>query len=386
MNTPVDRAAESGTTPMSPTEALAAEGVSIWLDDLSRERILSGGLQRLIAERNVVGVTTNPTIFAAAVSGSDAYDEQIASLAREGRSATEGVFEITTEDVAKAADVLRPTFDATGGDDGWVSIEVGADAAHDAPATTAEARQLAEHIDRPNVFVKIPATAEGLTAIADSIALGISVNVTLIFSLERYRAVIDAYLDGLERAHAAGIELSGIHSVASFFVSRVDTEVDRRLETIGSSAAQALKGHAGIANARLAYEIFGTRFAEERAERLLALGAHVQRPLWASTGVKDPTLPDTRYVEELVAPGVVNTMPEHTLEAVFDHGRVRGNTVSGTGDAARAVLAGLAELGVSYDDVTATLEREGVAKFRDSGAQLVATVASALDSASDGGR
>jgi len=386
VNTPVDRAAESGTTPMSPTEALAAEGVSIWLDDLSRERILSGGLQRLIAERNVVGVTTNPTIFAAAVSGSDAYDEQIASLAREGRSATEGVFEITTEDVAKAADVLRPTFDATGGDDGWVSIEVGADAAHDAPATTAEARQLAEHIDRPNVFVKIPATAEGLTAIADSIALGISVNVTLIFSLERYRAVIDAYLDGLERAHAAGIELSGIHSVASFFVSRVDTEVDRRLETIGSSAAQALKGHAGIANARLAYEIFGTRFAEERAERLLALGAHVQRPLWASTGVKDPTLPDTRYVEELVAPGVVNTMPEHTLEAVFDHGRVRGNTVSGTGDAARAVLAGLAELGVSYDDVTATLEREGVAKFRDSGAQLVATVASALDSASDGGR
>jgi transaldolase len=386
VNTPVERAPESGTTPMSATEALAAEGVSIWLDDLSRERILSGGLQRLIAERNVVGVTTNPTIFAAAVSGSDAYDEQIASLARDGRSATEVVFEITTEDVARAADVLRPTFDATGGDDGWVSIEVGADAAHDAPATTAEARQLAEHIDRPNVFVKIPATAEGLTAIADSIALGISVNVTLIFSLERYRAVIDAYLEGLERAHAAGIELSGIHSVASFFVSRVDTEVDRRLETIGSSAAQALKGHAGIANARLAYEIFGTRFAEDRAERLRALGAHVQRPLWASTGVKDPTLPDTRYVEELVAPGVVNTMPEHTLEAVFDHGRIRGNTVSGTGDAARAVLAGLADLGVSYDDVTATLEREGVAKFRDSGAQLVATVASALDSASDGGR
>ena len=370
----------------SPTAMLSAAGVSIWLDDLSRQRILSGDLQRLITERDVVGVTTNPTIFAAAVSGSDAYDEQIASLAREGRSAADVVFEITTEDVARAADVLRPTFDATGGDDGWVSIEVGADAAHDAPATTAEARQLAEHIDRPNVFVKIPATAEGLTAIADSIALGISVNVTLIFSLERYRAVIDAYLDGLERAHAAGIELSGVHSVASFFVSRVDTEVDRRLETLGSSAARALKGHAGIANARLAYEIFGTRFAEDRAERLLALGAHVQRPLWASTGVKDPTLPDTRYVEELVAPGVVNTMPEHTLEAVFDHGRIRGNTVSGTGDAARAVLAGLAELGVSYDDVTATLEREGVAKFRDSGAQLVATVASALDSASDGGR
>jgi transaldolase len=233
---------EAAKPPMSPTAALAAEGVSIWLDDLSRERILSGGLQRLVAERNVVGVTTNPTIFAAAVLGSNAYDEQIAALAREGRSTTEVVFEITTEDVARAADVLRPTFDATGGVDGWVSIEVGADAAHDAQATTGEARQFAEHIDRPNVFVKIPATVEGLTAIADSIALGISVNVTLIFSLERYGAVIDAYLSGLERAHAAGIELRGIHSVASFFVSRVDTEVDR-----------PLKGSAGIANARLAY-------------------------------------------------------------------------------------------------------------------------------------
>ena len=386
MNTRDDRVVEAASQSMSPTAALAAEGVSIWLDALSRERIRSGGLQRLIAERIVVGVTTNPTIFAAAVSGSNAYDEQISTLAREGRSATDVVFEITTEDVAKAADILRPTFDATGGADGWVSIEVGADAAHDAHATTAEARQLAEHIDRPNVFVKIPATVEGLTAIADAIAVGISINVTLIFSLERYGAVIDGYLSGLERAHAAGIELSGIRSVASFFVSRVDTEVDRRLEAIGSSAARALKGAAGIANARLAYETFGSRFADERAQRLLALGAHVQRPLWASTGVKDPSLPDTRYVVELVAPGVVITMPEHTLEAVFDHGRIRGNTIAGTGDAARAVLAALTDLGVSYDDVTATLEREGVAKFRDSGAQLVDTVAKALDAARDGGR
>ena len=386
MNAWVDRDAEAAEPPLSPTAALAAAGVSIWLDDLSRERILSGVLQRLIRERNVVGVTTNPTIFAAAVSRSTAYDDQIAALARKNRPASEVVFEITTEDVAQAADILRPTFDATGGLDGWVSIEVGADAAHDSEATTAEVRQLAEHIDRPNVFVKIPATVEGLTAITASIALGISVNVTLIFSLDRYRAVIDAYLSGLERAYEAGIDLRGIRSVASFFVSRVDTEVDRRLEAVGSSAARALKGRAGIANARLAYEIFGTAFADPRFERLAALGANVQRPLWASTGVKDPAMADTTYVVELVAPHVVNTMPERTLEAVFDHGRIRGNTIAGTGDAARAVLAALAELGISYDDVTATLEREGVAKFRESGVQLVATVASAVDAARDRGR
>lgn len=368
-------------TPPTPTEALANAGVSIWLDDLSRQRILSGDLQRLIAERNVVGVTTNPTIFAAAVGGSDAYDEQISALAGENVSAHDVVFALTTEDVAGAADILRPVFDSTGGVDGWVSIEVGADAAHDARATLVEARSLAEHIDRPNVFVKIPATVEGVTAITAAIALGISVNVTLIFGLDRYRAVIDAYLTGLERAHESGIDLRGIRSVASFFVSRVDTEVDRRLDAIGSSEARALRSRAGIANARLAYEMFTREFAGERARRLAALGANVQRPLWASTGVKDPSLRDTMYVEELVARDVVNTMPEQTLDAVFDHGRVRGDTIKGSADDSFTVLAALAGLGISYDVVTATLEREGVAKFRESGVRLVATVAAALETA-----
>ena len=370
----------------SATSKLAAEGVSIWLDDLSRQRILSGDLQRLITQRDVVGVTTNPTIFAAAVGGSSAYDEQIAALAEGNLSAAEVVFALTTDDVAKAADILRPTFDASGGIDGWVSIEVGADAAHDTLATLVEARSLSEHIARPNVFVKIPATVEGVAAITAAIALGISVNVTLIFSLERYRAVVDAYLTGLERAHESGLALRDIRSVASFFVSRVDTEVDRRLDEIGTAAARELRSRAGIANARLAYEIFESEFAGERAQRLLALGANAQRPLWASTGVKDPALPDTRYVEELVARDVVNTMPEKTLEAVFDHGRIRGDTITGTADESRAVLAGLARLGISYDDVTATLEREGVEKFQASGDELVATVATALEHARTGRR
>ena len=281
----------------SSTAMLAHEGVSIWLDDLSRQRILSGDLQRLIVQRDVVGVTTNPTIFAAAVGGSSAYDEQIAALAETNASANEVAFALTTDDVAKAADILRPVFDASGGVDGWVSIEVGADAAHDTLATLVETRSLAEHIDRPNVFVKIPATLEGVSAITAAIALGISVNVTLIFSLDRYRAVVDAYLTGLERAHESGLALRDIRSVASFFVSRVDTEVDRRLDAIGTAAARELRSRAGIANARLAYEIFTREFASSRAQRLLAMGANVQRPLWASTGVKDPALPDTRYVE-----------------------------------------------------------------------------------------
>ena len=365
----------------SSTAMLAHEGVSIWLDDLSRQRILSGDLQRLIAQRDVVGVTTNPTIFAAAVGGSSAYDEQIAALAETNASANEVAFALTTDDVAKAADILRPVFDASGGVDGWVSIEVGADAAHDTLATLVETRSLAEHIDRPNVFVKIPATLEGVSAITAAIALGISINVTLIFSLDRYRAVVDAYLTGLERAHESGLALRDIRSVASFFVSRVDTEVDRRLDAIGTAAARELRSRAGIANARLAYEIFTREFASSRAQRLLAMGANVQRPLWASTGVKDPALPDTRYVEELVAREVVITMPEQTLDAVFDHGRIRGDTVTGTAAESRAVLAGLEDLGVSYDEVTATLEREGVEKFRASGEELLATVAAALESA-----
>jgi transaldolase len=370
-------------TNITRTAALAAEGVSIWLDDLSRERIRSGGLRTLMAERGVVGITTNPTIFAAAVSKGTAYDEQIAELASGTATATpdDVVFALTTADVAAACDILRPVSDATGGYDGWVSIEVGAASAHDAAATVTEAKHLSATIDRPNAFVKIPATLEGLDAIAETIGAGISVNVTLIFSLDRYRGVIDAYLTGLERAAAAGIDLAGIRSVASFFVSRVDTEVDKRLDAIGSDEARALRSKAGVANARLAYQVFEEAFASDRARRLLERGANPQRPLWASTGVKDPALPDTFYVVELVAPGVVNTMPEKTLDAVFDHAELRGDTVSGTADAARAHLDALAALGVSYDDVTATLEEEGVAKFVASGEELVATVATALEAA-----
>ncbi|MGD8169985.1 transaldolase [Herbiconiux sp. P16] len=365
------------------TAALASEGVSIWLDDLSRERIRSGGLQTLMADRGVVGITTNPTIFAAAVSKGTAYDDQIAELASSEAAATpdDVVFALTTADVAAACDILRPVYDATGGYDGWVSIEVGAASAHDAAETVAEAKHLSATIDRPNVFIKIPATLEGLDAIAETIGAGISVNVTLIFSLDRYRGVIDAYLTGLERAAAAGIDLAGIRSVASFFVSRVDTEVDRRLDAIDTDEARALRSKAGVANARLAYQVFEEAFASDRARALVDRGANPQRPLWASTGVKDPALPDTFYVVELVAPGVVNTMPEKTLDAVFDHAELRGDTVSGTADAARAHLDALAALGVSYDDVTATLEDEGVAKFVASGEELVATVATALEAA-----
>ncbi|WP_411720822.1 transaldolase [Mycetocola sp.] len=375
--------ASTDKTPLTPTAALSAEGVSIWLDDLSRERLLSGGLETLLAERNVVGVTTNPTIFANAVSTGHAYDDQLQSLAASRTSASDAVFGITTTDVAHAADVLRPIHDETGGLDGWVSIEVSALSAHDAPATIAEAERLATAIARPNVFVKIPATLAGLDAITASIAGGISVNVTLIFSLDRYRAVIDAYLTGLEQAHAAGRDLRGIRSVASFFVSRVDTEVDIRLDAIGSDAARAVRGKVGIANARLAYEIFEQEFAAERAKRLAGFGAHPQRPLWASMGVKDAAMRDTYYVEELVAPNVVNTMPERTLQATFDHGDIRGNTVAGTYEQSRQVLATVADLGISYDDVTLSLEKAGVATFLASGEQLATTVADALAAGSN---
>lgn len=366
---------------VSPTAIISAAGVSIWLDDLSRERIRSGGLGALVAERNVVGITTNPTIFANALAHGHSYNEQITALAKAGATAAEAVFEITTDDVATACDILRPVHEATGGLDGWVSIEVSPTSAHDAMATIAEAKKLVAKIGRPNAYIKIPATVAGLAAITAAIANGISVNVTLIFSLDRYRAVIDAYLTGLERASAAGLDLSRIRSVASFFVSRVDTEIDKRLDAIGTEEADALRSSAGVANARLAYELFMQEFAMERAQRLFALGAHRQRPLWASTGVKDPALPDTFYVVELVAPDVVNTMPEKTLNATFDHGVVRGDTITGTYASARSVFHTIAAQGVSYDDVTLTLENEGVAKFIASGAQLIDTVGNALEEA-----
>ena len=365
----------------SPLAALSAAGVSIWLDDLSRERIVSGGLHELIESRNVVGVTTNPTIFAGALAKGDAYDAQVAELAAAGKSVTEAVFEITTHDVATGCDILRSVYDATGGVDGRVSIEVEPGLAHDAAGTIAYGRELWDKVDRPNVMVKVPATVEGLEAITALTAQGVSVNVTLIFSLERHREVINAYLTGLEQAKTAGLQLSKIQSVASFFVSRVDTEVDKRLEGIGTDAALALKSKAGIANARLAYQVFEQAFASERAKLLLAAGANVQRPLWASTGVKDPSVLDTSYVVELVAPGVVNTMPEKTMEATFDHGDIRGDTVTDAYASANAVLDELDALGISYREVTALLEKEGVKKFVVSWNELLDTVSAALDAA-----
>ena len=372
----------------TPTEDLAAAGVSIWLDDLSRARINSGNLAELIETRNVTGVTTNPSIFQAAIGGAsdDSYSGRIAVLARRGADVDDAIFSLTTDDVRDAADIFRGVFDATGGVDGRVSIEVSPDLAHDTAATTAEAQQLWAKVDRPNALIKIPATKAGLPAITATLAEGISVNVTLIFSLERYSEVIDAYLAGLEQAKANGHDLSGIHSVASFFVSRVDTEVDGRLSAYRSEEAEALKGKAGLANARLAYQLFEKRFATPRAQELVAAGGNVQRPLWASTGVKDPALPDTLYVTELVAPGTVNTMPEKTLEATFDHGVVTGDTITDHYDDAQLVFAQLAALGVDIADVTQVLEDEGVAKFIASWQDLKKTVATALESAPESAR
>jgi len=365
----------------SKTAELSAIGVSIWLDDLSRERIVSGGLQQLIDDRNVVGVTTNPTIFAAALAKGNAYDSKVADLAAAGTNVTDAVFQIITGDVAAACDVFAPVYEKSGHVDGRVSIEVEPGLAHDAAGTTAQAKDLWAKVNKPNVMIKIPATVEGLEAITAATAVGISVNVTLIFSLDRHKAVIDAYLTGLEQAKAAGIDLSTIQSVASFFVSRVDTEIDKRLEAIGTDEALALKSRAGVANAQLAYQLFEQQFATDRAQALLAAGANKQRPLWASTGVKDPALPDTLYVTELAVAGVVNTMPEKTLEATFDHAPLHGDAVTGSYADAQSVLDQLAAVGVDYDDVTALLEKEGVDKFIVSWGELLDTVTAALEAA-----
>ena len=368
-------------TENTPLAELSLAGVSIWLDDLSRERIASGGLANLIDTKNIVGVTTNPTIFAGALSRGEAYAEQVAALAAAGTSVHDAVFEITTDDVTAACDIFRPIYDRTHGIDGRVSIEVEPGLAHDAAGTVTQAQELWAKVDRPNAMIKIPATVEGLEAITATIALGISVNVTLIFSLERHREVINAYLSGLEKAKAAGIDLATIHSVASFFVSRVDTEINGRLEVIGTDAALALKSKAGVANAQLAYQVYEEAFSSERALGLISAGANKQRPLWASTGVKDPSLPDTLYVTNLVAPEVVNTMPEKTLEATLDHGVIPANSITGTYDEANLVLDALANEGVSYNDVTQVLEAEGVAKFIISWDELLDTVTAALDAA-----
>jgi transaldolase len=366
---------------------LSEAGVAIWLDDLSRERLTSGGLAALVRDKHVVGVTTNPTIFQKAISGSAVYDDQVSDLAVRKVTVEEAVRMITTADVRGAADVLRPVYDATDGVDGRVSIEVDPRLAHETAPTIAEARQLAWLVDRPNTFIKIPATVEGLPAITAVLAEGISVNVTLIFSLERYRAVMDAFMSGLEQARRNGHDLSNIESVASFFVSRVDTEVDKRLSKIGTPEATALRGRAAVANARLAYaayeEVFGSvdrqLSAGDRWKELAAAGARPQRPLWASTGVKDPAYKDTLYVDELVAPGVVNTMPEATLDAVADHGGDGSDTIHGTYEDAWRTIAALKHLGVDYDDVVKVLEDEGVEKFETSWRDLLDSVASELN-------
>jgi transaldolase len=361
-------------------QALADAGVSIWLDDLSRERIETGNLADLVKEKNVVGVTTNPTIFASAIADGERYDEQVRKLVADGADTTRVIFELTTEDVRNGCDVLRPVADSTKAD-GRVSIEVEPDLANDTEATIASAQELWQAVDRPNAYIKIPATQEGLAAITAAIAEGISVNVTLIFSIERYREVMDAYLTGLEQARDAGLDLGRIFSVASFFVSRVDTEIDKRLDAIGSDEALALRGKAAVANARLAYAAYDEVTASDRWKQLAEAGANPQRPLWASTGVKNPDYPDTLYVTELVVADTVNTMPEKTLEAFADHGEVEGDKVTGTGAQAQEVFDQLSAAGIDLDDVFKVLEEEGVDKFKKSWTELVETVQKQMEQA-----
>ena len=362
-----------------PLAGLADAGVSLWLDDLSRELLTSGRLAQLVETRYVSGVTTNPTIFAAAIGRRSAYQAQLDDLAARGAEVGEALRELTTHDVRDACDVLRPCFDTTGGVDGRVSIEVDARLAHDAPGMIAEARSLWWSVDRPNLFIKIPATLAGLPAITACLAEGISVNVTLIFSLSRYRQVMDAFLDGMQQAVERGLDPAGIASVASFFVSRVDTEVDRRLERLGSVEADVLRGRAGLANARLAFQEYERMLDTGAWRELEAAGARPQRPLWASTSTKNPDYPDTLYVDGLVTRGVVNTMTEGTLAAIADHGRSHpADTVRGTYDDARAVLDALAWAGIDYDEVVSVLEEEGVAKFADAWSRLSDELAAVL--------
>ena len=346
----------------------------MWLDDISRDRLRTGNLQALIDDLHVVGVTSNPTIFAKSLSAGSAYDDQIEDLKVRGVGVDEASRAITTFDIRWACDVFRPVYERTGGLDGRVSLEVDPRLAGDTAKTIAEARALWWMVNRPNLLIKIPATPAGLPAITQCLSEGISVNVTLIFALERYGQVIDAFMAGLEGAAAAGHDLSSLRSVASFFVSRVDTEVDARLDKLGTPEAHALRGKAALANARLAYELFEQRFATERWAALRAAGANLQRPLWASTSVKDPSFGDTMYVVELVVADTVNTMPEATIRATADHGKLLGDTVHGTYDASRQVFADLEELGIGYDDVVQVLENEGVAKFEASWNELLDTI------------
>jgi transaldolase len=366
--------------------ALSAQGVSVWLDDLSRERLQTGNLQELIDTKSVVGVTTNPSIFQAALSKGNAYDDQVSELAERGADVDATIRTVTTDDVRNACDVLAKQYELSNGVDGRVSIEVDPRLAHDTDKTILQAIELWKIVDRPNLLIKIPATMAGLPAITAVIAEGISVNVTLIFSVERHRLVMDAYLAGLEKAKEAGHDLAKIHSVASFFVSRVDTEIDKRLETIARDSdkerALGLRGKAGVANARLAYGAYEEVFVGgARFETLAANGARVQRPLWASTGVKNPDYSDTLYVTELVAPNTVNTMPEKTIDAVADHGVITGDTVTGTVDESQALFDELSSVGIDLPDVFRLLEDEGVEKFEKSWLELLEATQAQLDAA-----
>lgn len=357
-----------------PLATLLRAGVSLWLDDLSRERLASGSLARLVEDQHVSGITTNPTIFAKAIADSPAYASPLAELAARGASAEEAVGLLTTDDVRMACDVLRPVYEATDGVDGRVSIEVDPRLAYDSDATIAQARSLWQTVDRPNLFVKIPAALQGLKAISVCLAEGISINVTLLFSLARYGQVEQAFLTGMEQAREAGIDLAGICSVASFFVSRVDSEVDARLDAIGSPEAEALRGQAAIANARLAYQRYEHMLAGERWQALASVGARPQRLLWASTSTKDPTYSDTRYVVGLVAPDVVITMPEATLRAVADHGVIPTDSIRDAYQESQEVLDRLGALGVDYDDVVTRLEDDGISAFSESWNQLTAAI------------
>jgi transaldolase len=370
--------------PEDVLEQLSAAGVSVWLDDISRQRLTTGNLAELIRDRHVVGVTSNPTIFAHAVSSGSAYDSQIADLEVREVGLEEAARAITTYDIRWACDVLRPVYDVTAGVDGRVSIEVDPRIARDTAKTIAEARALWWLVDRPNLFIKIPATEQGLPAITQCLSEGISINVTLIFSLERYGQVIDAFFAGLEQAREAGHDLASIASVASFFVSRVDTEVDGRLDKLGTPEAEALRGKAAIANARLAYQLYEERIATPRWQALREAGARTQRPLWASTSTKDPAYRDTMYVEELVAPDTVNTMPESTLHAMADHGQVRPGTGCSGYEEAQQLFVELNGLGISYDDVVNVLEEEGVAKFATSWQEMLETISKELAAAGRG--
>jgi transaldolase len=372
----------TSTTQNPNLAALSSAGVSVWLDDLSRERLQSGNLQQLIDTRSVVGVTTNPSIFQKALAEGDAYDTQVAELAERGADVDATVRTVTTDDVRNACDVLAPQWNASDGVDGRVSIEVDPRLAHDTDKTIKQAIELWKIVDRPNLFIKIPATKAGLPAITATLAEGISVNVTLIFSVDRHREVMDAYLKGLRAAKTAGHDLSKIHSVASFFVSRVDTEVDKRLDNIGSAEALGLRGQAGVANARLAYAAYQEVFVGgNHYEELKADGARAQRPLWASTGVKNPEYSDTLYVTELVAPNTVNTMPEKTIEAVADHGAITGDTVTGAAATAQEVFDKLGAAGIDLADVFVVLEKEGVEKFEASWNELLKETQAQLRSA-----